>query len=291
MPHTTLISPALLLANIDDPGWVFVDCRFDLAQPEIGGKRYLEAHIPGALYLHLERDLSSPPDGINGRHPLPELNRFEDSLANCGVDTGIQVVAYDDNGGGFAARLWWLLRYAGHPAAAVLDDGISAWTEAGYPTRSGHEQPPRTEFLAEPQSNMIAEADEVSEAASTNSHILIDSRAPGRYLGENEPIDRVPGHIPGAVNRFRQDNLLPSGKSASAEALALEFNSLLAGTSAQDAIVYCGSGVTAWQNILSVEHAGLHEARLHPGSWSGWITDPSRPIATGEEEKENRSGS
>jgi thiosulfate/3-mercaptopyruvate sulfurtransferase len=287
MDYSTLIDPEILHANLDDPGWVVADCRFDLGHPDLGEQRYLEAHIPGALYLHIERDLSSPPDGVNGRHPLPDLKRLEEVFSNCGIQPGVQVVAYDDIGGGFAARLWWLLRYTGHAPVAVLNGGFQAWLEAGNPTECGRERRSRAEYHAQPRSDMIANAEQAREVGATRSLVLIDSRAPERYRGEIEPIDKIAGRIPGAVNHFWQDNLLPSGKFASPETLASEFNTLLKGRSADETIVCCGFGVTACQNILSMEHAGLHGARLYPVSWSGWITDPARPVATGEEQSES----
>jgi len=276
-----MIDPERLLRHLDDPNWAVLDCRFDLADSGLGERLYRSAHVPGAMYLHLEHDLSSPPDGVNGRHPLPDDARLEKVFSRCGIEPGVQVVAYDAQDGGYAGRLWWLLRYAGHPEAAVLDGGFNAWEAAGYPVKSGPEARQAREFHIDPQPQMIASAAEVEAARTSSACILIDSRAPERFRGEIEPIDRVAGHIPGAVNHCWQDNLLPSGKLVPPDRLVQQFNLLLAGKSADHAIVYCGSGVTACQNILSMEHSGFTGARLYPGSWSGWICDPDRPIATG----------
>ena len=281
MEYCTLIEPDILASHLDNPDWAIFDCRFELSQPELGEQLYLAEHIPGAVYLHLERDLSSPPDGRNGRHPLPATENLATLFAGCGIGNGVQVVAYDESSGGYAARLWWMLKYTGHRAVAVLNGGFGSWQRAGYPTRAGREMRSAREFNLNVQPGMIADTDEVLAAMNSADEVLIDSRAPERYRGEIEPIDRIAGHIPHALNHYWAENLLSSGKLAQPEILRRAFDALLAGQPADRSIVYCGSGVTACQNILSMEHAGRPGARLYPGSWSAWITNPERPIASG----------
>jgi thiosulfate/3-mercaptopyruvate sulfurtransferase len=280
MEFCTVIEPEFLFTHLHDREWAIIDCRFELSEPLLGEQLYMAEHIPNAIYLHLERDLSSPPDGINGRHPLPGIEGLEKLFTSCGIGEGVQVVAYDANTGGYAARLWWLLQYAGHRAVSVLNGGFTSWQGAGYPTKAGRDTRAARDFHVNVQPAMIVDTDEVLHAMSSTDEVIIDSRAPERYRGELEPIDKVAGHIPHALNHYWQENLLPSGKIAPADILRGTFDSLLAGQPADRSIVYCGSGVTACQNILSMEYAGRPGARLYPGSWSAWITDPGRPIST-----------
>jgi len=281
--YTTLISAVELAEHLDDPDWLIVDCRFSLTDTERGRRDYEEAHIPGALYAHLDEDLSGPVRaGQTGRHPLPDAEAFARQLGEWGVSDGIQVVAYDDSNGGIAARLWWMLRWLGHDAAAVLNGGWTHWSDAGLPTRGGVESPTRRNFTAQLRSYLAVDGTTVEEMLDGQRSKLVDSRAADRYRGENETIDPVAGHIPGAICAPYQDNIGPDGLFLAKEALKSRFQSLLADTTAEQAVFYCGSGVTAAQNILAMAHAGLGDARLYPGSWSEWIVDPARPIAVGE---------
>lgn len=284
VPYTTLVTPALLLDHLDDPDWVVVDCRFSLEDSERGRRDFLQAHIPGAVYAHLDRDLSGPVvAGRTGRHPLPDPAALADLLSGWGIGPGVQVVAYDDRGGAFAARLWWMLGWLGHDAAAVLDGGWPAWQQAGYPARSGAAQPVPRIFSPQlrPERAVEAEAVEaeaVEAARQDAAACLLDARAEARFRGEHEPIDPVAGHIPGARSAPFSDNLDAEGRFLPPEALRARFEALLAGTAPEGVVSYCGSGVTAAHNLLALAHAGLHGARLYPGSWSEWITDPQRPV-------------
>lgn len=283
MPFTTLISPKDLHPQIEDPTWVVVDCRFDLHQPDWGEEAYKTEHIPGAVYAHLERDLSALPDGTNGRHPLPTVAELSDTFSRLGISDTSQVVGYDDAGGKFAVRIWWCLRYLGHDAVAILDGGLPAWRAADYPVRSGWEQKAAAVFVARPRPSYLAESAEIHGRLKSFEGRIVDSRSPERYRGEEEPFDPVAGHIPGALNRFWELNLDDEGRFRPVEELRTEFQELLRGNQAQDMIFHCGSGVTGCHNLLAMLHAGLEGARLYAGSWSEWVADPSRPVATGED--------
>jgi len=280
MPYTTLLAPADGQAHLDDPDWVFVDSRFSLTDTERGRRAYREAHLPGAVYAHLDEDLCGPiVPGVTGRHPLPTVDAFAGTLSAWGIAAGVQVVAYDDAGGGIAARLWWMLRWLGHDAVAVLDGGWPAWHRLGFPTRNGDETRPPRRFMPQPRSALIADAAEVDARRTDPAYRLLDARGPERYRGEHEPIDPVAGHIPGAVSVPFAGNLDADGAFLPAEALRARFEALLGHVPPACTISYCGSGVTAAHNLLAMTHAGLGEARLYPGSWSHWITDEERPVA------------
>lgn len=280
MPFTTLIDTDSLAARLDDPGIVLVDCRFQLADAAWGEQAYLEQHLPGAVYAHLDRDLSGPKTGANGRHPLPLPEALTATLGRLGISTGQQVVAYDQDNGMFASRVWWLLRWMGHESVAVLDGGLGRWIAEGGPTMSGRvEREPRV-FTGAPRPDMIASLADVTASLGNPNIRLIDARAPGRYRGDVEPIDRVGGHIPGAANRFFQDNLA-GGLFRAPDALRADFEQAAAGLTPDRVISYCGSGVTGCHNLLAMAHAGLHGARLYPGSWSEWSADPARPVEKG----------
>lgn len=275
--YGTLIDTDTLRARLDDPDWMIVDCRFDLKDPHAGRRAWLEGHVPGAAYADLERDLSVPRPGA-GRHPLPDAARLEAVFSRLGIEAGRQVVAYDAEDGGFAARLWWLLRYAGHDAVAVLDGGWRAWREAGLAQRAGEERPPPARFRAALRPERIVGAAQVPSVPR-----LVDARDPARYRGELEPLDPVAGHIPGAVSHCFRRNLDARGRFLPPARLRAQLEAVLAGCPAQEAVFYCGSGVTACHNLLALAHAGLPEGRLYPGSWSEWCSDPARPVATGDE--------
>ncbi len=276
--YTSIVTAETLSRHLDDPAWVVVDCRFDLAHPEAGEEAYRQAHIAGAGYAHLDRDLSGPPITNKGRHPLPTVEVLRTTLGALGIDATRQVVAYDDAGGAMAARLWWLLRYLGHEPVALLDGGWSAWETAGYPVRSGAERPAARVFRGMPHNEWLVRIEEVPAQP-----LLIDSRDPARYRGEIEPLDPVAGHIPGALNHCWKENLDARGRFLAPAVLRARIEKLLGTTPSRDAVFYCGSGVTACHNLLAVVHAGLPDARLYAGSWSEWCTDPVRPVARGSE--------
>jgi thiosulfate/3-mercaptopyruvate sulfurtransferase len=280
MTYTTLISTADLSAHLTDPDWAIVDCRFMLADPGWGRREYLQAHIPGAVYAHLDEDLSGPVRrGVTGRHPLPPVQGLVQKLSGWGIGPGVQVAAYDSAGGALAAaRLWWLLRWLGHDQAAVLDGGWQAWQGEERPTRSGEERRPPRAFTPHPRPALVASSQEVEEAVQDAAFRLLDARSHDRYLGQNETIDPVAGHIPGALPAPYAGNLDSGGKFQAAEKLRESYKGLLGETPAGQAIFYCGSGVTAAHNVLAVLHAGLDLPRLYAGSWSEWITDPRRPV-------------
>lgn len=275
--HTTIVSPDVLASHLTGD-WVIVDCRFDLHNPAWGREQYLEAHIPGAVYAHLNDDLSGPLTGRNGRHPLPDIATLSATLGRLGVSNGVQVAAYDQDAGMYASRLWWLLRYAGHAAVAVLDGGWAAWSREGRPARSGHEDRPHAVFVPGTPLEQPVLVEEAAASIDDSGRVLVDARAPERYAGRIEPIDRVAGHIPGAINHFFKDNLTAEGTLLPADVLREKFTRLLRNHEPAQAVMYCGSGVTACHNLLAMEHAGLHGARLYAGSWSEWSSDPSRPI-------------
>ncbi|MEP7186224.1 MAG: sulfurtransferase [Rhodanobacter sp.] len=279
---TTLVDANELVA-LPSAEVLIVDCRFDLAEPDKGERDYLEGHIPGAVFASLDRDLSDltrQPQGL-GRHPLPLETAFNRLLARWGWKPGIQVVSYDAAGGALAAaRLWWLLRLSG-VEAAVLDGGFAAWQAAGLPLQSGAPDARTTTHvdLHYDQSQLVIDHDAVSGGAAGQ---LLDARATPRYRGDVEPLDRVGGHVSGALNRPFADNLGSDGRFKPAAQLRDEFRSVLGSTAATEVVHMCGSGVTACHNVLAMEHAGLHGSRLYAPSWSGWVSDLSRPVATGD---------
>lgn len=281
MTYKTLVSVSDLAAHLDDAGWVVCDCRHDLVDTEAGRRAYLESHLPGARFIRLDEDLSGARNGRNGRHPLPDPERVAARLGACGIGNNTQVVGYDASGGTYAARLWWILRWLGHEAAAVLDGGWNAWTEAGQPVTT--EIPAVTPARFAPRHRRDASCDAATVAAALGKALplLIDARSADRFRGENETLDPVAGHIPGALNRFFRHNLGTDGRFKPAAALRAEFEEALGAATPCDVIHYCGSGVSACHNLLAMEIAGLAGSRLYPGSWSEWVADRSRPVATG----------
>lgn len=283
MVYTTLITTAELATRLGDPDWAIIDCRFSLEAPERGRHDYQQAHIPGAVYAHLEEDLSGPVrPGKTGRHPLPEVEEIARRLSQWGIDSRVQVVAYDAASGAMAAaRLWWLLRWLGHEAVAVLDGGWHHWQNEGRPTQSGVEcRAPRT-FFPRPRPELVVSTSDVLALLNSPEFRLLDARSPERYRGEHEPIDPVAGHIPGAVCVPYLDNLGSDGRFLPPEQLRARFENLLHAVPTDRVVCYCGSGVTAAHDLLALAHAGLGDARLYAGSWSEWITDPHRPIERG----------
>lgn len=257
------------------------DCRFDLRDPCVGAKAYAEGHIPGAQYLHLHHDLSGETNGSNGRHPLPDPQNFATRLGSLGLTPDIPVAIYDDAGGMFAARAWWMLRWIGHRGhVAVLDGGIQAWQTAGYPVS---QQPQSFSAQAYPliKAGPVVRAQDVLSFLGSASTYLLDARSGDRFRGEGETLDPVGGHIPGARNRFFRDNLADDGHFKSADQLRTEFMAQLAGADPRAVVHSCGSGITACHNLLAMEVAGLTGSRLYAGSWSEWSSDPSRPVEKG----------
>lgn len=286
VPCTTIVATADLAAHLDDPAWAIVDCRFDLAAPARGRRDYLASHIPGAVYADLDADLSSPlRPGVTGRHPLPPLDALAARLGQWGIDDGVQVVVYDDAGGLYAGRLWWLLRLLDHPAVALLDGDWRAWQRVGRSTRSGDEQRSVRTFTPDAAVGRslagAVEAEAIAAAIGSGRFLLLDARGADRYRGENETIDPVAGHIPGARSAPFTANLEADGHWRDAATLRNRYGALLGDAPPEQVVAYCGSGVSACHTLLAMEIAGLPGARLYPGSWSHWITDPSRPLATG----------
>ncbi len=275
----TLISATELMVQLKSARPpVLLDCSFDLADTETGRRAWLSAHLPGAFYLHLDDDLSGAKRGDNGRHPLPDRAAFAAKVGALGIGTRTPVVAYDSQGGPYAARAWWLLGWLGHEDVAVLDGGTATWREASGAVDT-HPPPMPTGTAPYPaHAPALPTLDAAAVRAGLGRLNLIDARAGERFRGEVEPLDRAPGHIPGARNRFFKDNLAVDGRFKSAAALRDEWQPLLA---AGDAVHYCGSGVTACHNVLALAHAGLGIGTLYPGSWSEWSSDPSRPQAKG----------
>ncbi len=276
---TTLVATDELARHLDDPRWVVFDCRHDLAQPGLGRIEYRQSHIPGARFMHMDEDLAGRATGENGRHPLPDPAVFAAKLGTAGVGPDTQVVAYDAQGGVNAARLWWMLRWLGHDAVAVLDGGLGKWLREER--RVAAESPRATPARFEPRPRPLAvDAGFLLARLRSPGMKLVDARSAERYRGEVEPIDPVAGHIPGAINRFVRENL-EDGAFKPAERLREEFRALIGGL-APDAVVHaCGSGVAACHNLLAMEVAGLSGSKLYPGSWSEWIADPARPRAVG----------
>lgn len=283
MIYDTLISAGQLqqaLASATPP--VVLDCSFDLTDGAAGQRAHDAAHIPGAFYVHLDRTLSGAKTGRNGRHPLPGQEDFVQAMAALGLDNDTQVVAYDNAGGMYAARLWWMLRWVGHAAVAVLDGGLAAWKAAGQPLQTGATAPrARGDFSLRPALVSCVDYDAVKANIDSRERLVVDARAPDRFRGENETLDAIGGHIPGARNRLFRDNLAADGRFKPAAQLRQEFDAITGGRPASELINQCGSGVTACHNLMAMEVAGLRGAALYPGSWSEWSAQPGAPIGTG----------
>ena len=283
MNYTTLISASELASHLNDSNWAIFDCRHDLLQPTAGSDAFAAGHIQNAQFANIDTDLSGAkaPAGtaFTGRHPLPDRNTLLATLRGWGIDDDTQVVAYDGQGGMFAARLWWLLRWVGHANVAVLDGGLAAWQAQGLPVVTPVAPRPAGNITEQASLAPTVGVQEVVANLATQELQVLDARAPDRFRGENETIDPVGGHIPGAKSRFFKDNLQPDGRFKPARELEQEFAGLIG--KPESAIMQCGSGVTACHNLLALEVAGLPGAELYPGSWSEWCADPARPVATG----------
>lgn len=276
----SIVSMKWLLARLYEPDVVIVDCRYQLGKPDAGRTAYEESHIPGAVYLDLGKDLSAQVGQHGGRHPLPDVNILANTFSRVGIGNDARVIAYDDQGGAMASRLWWLLTYMGHSSVYVMDEGFTAWRNAGFPVSSEQKVLIPASFTASPRSEMLADMQEVKSKLHTPGVVLIDSREGARYHGEAETVDPVAGHIPGAVNRFWSEARRADGTWKSPE----EQHERFAGLSKDDEIiVYCGSGITACPNVLSLQEAGFKRVKLYAGSWSDWVSYKENPIATGKE--------
>jgi len=282
--YTTLISASELAQHLNDSNWVILDCRHDLLNPTAGSDAFAAGHLQNAQYANIDTDLSGAKTAagasFTGRHPLPDRTTLLATLRSWGINDDTQVIAYDGQGGMFAARLWWLLRWLGHPAVAVLDGGLAAWQAENLPLVTPVAPPRASGNIIEKASlTRSVTVKELVANLDTQALTVLDARAPDRYRGENETIDPVGGHIPGAKSRFFKDNLQADGRFKSAAALKQDFKALIA--SPESAVMQCGSGVTACHNLLALEVAGLPGAALYPGSWSEWCADTARPVATG----------
>lgn len=276
--HTTLISTDVLADDLANPSWLIADCRYNLNDEAWGRAQYQAAHIPGAVFVDVAHDLAGSRTGANGRHPLPAIEDMAATFGRLGIADDIQVVAYDQEAGAFASRLWWMLRYLGHDAVAVLDGGFVKWTSERRSVHTGVETRRPARFTPRPRNEMRVTVDETLAYLGDPAVLLIDARSPDRYAGKPDPLDTIYGHIPGARNRYYRQNVNDAGTMRSSGELRADFETVLAGTPASQAVMYCGSGITACHNLLAMEHAGLRGARLFAGSWSEWESDPNRPV-------------
>jgi thiosulfate/3-mercaptopyruvate sulfurtransferase len=276
-----LVTAGELEQHLGEPSWVVFDTRYELTDPNAGPEHYAEGHIPGAYFLHTDHDLAGPKTGTNGRHPLPDIATFAARINRCGVTPATQVVAYDDLGGNFAVRLWWMLRWLGHERVALLDGGWPLWLREKRPV--ARETPPERagSFAPRPLLGATVDAAFVERFRKDPSVKLVDARAAARYTGAQESIDPVAGHVPGAINRFWKRNLEPDDRFKDPAELREEWLDLLGDADPERSVHMCGSGVTACHNMFALRLAGLAEGRLYPGSWSEWCADPARPVATG----------
>ncbi|CAM3610577.1 sulfurtransferase [Marinicrinis lubricantis] len=275
-----IVSMKWLLARLYEPDLVIADCRFQLGQPDAGRTAFEQGHISGAVYFDLEQDLSAPVGVHGGRHPLPDPDKLGAVLSKAGIDRTVTVIAYDDQGGAMASRLWWLLRYMGHERVYVMDQGFSHWQQAGFPVSTDNPIRVPRRFVPELQPDMLATVENVRQAIQEGSAQLVDSREPARFEGREEPIDRVAGHIPGARNKFWKELLDDDLRMKKPELLQEHFQDV---PKDQPVIVYCGSGVTACPNVLALSEAGYDNVKLYAGSWSDWISYEGNPVATGED--------
>ncbi len=283
--YTTLLDVAdlarLTHRSPTDPNVAILDCRHELSRPEWSDRAYAEAHIPHAIQAHLDRDLSGPITPASGRHPLPDVATLVETFSRWGIDDEVQVVAYDQGNGVYASRAWWLLRWLGHTKVAVLDGGFAAWQESGLPlTRETGARAPR-KFVAHTVDGAAVTTAQLQQALAREAIALIDARGADRFAGENETIDPVAGHVPGATNRPFAKNVEGRGRFLPPAELRRQWSEVLGARRADDVVAMCGSGVSACHNLLALEIAGFPGARLYPGSWSEWIRDPARPVARG----------
>ncbi|MGC3979637.1 MAG: sulfurtransferase [Steroidobacteraceae bacterium] len=286
----TLITATELHEHLHDANLVIVDCRFTLSilkaadKSQAGRQAYQAGHIPGAVYAHLDEDLSGPITATSGRHPLPNVKQLCAKLGSWGIDRSKQVVAYDaDNGAMAAARLWWLLRWLGHAQVAVLNGGLKHWQASGFELSTSEFEAAPVEFHPDINRHWLVDADTAGKLAQQSDWRVLDARAPERYAGEVEPLDPVAGHVPGALNYPFARNLTADGRFLPAAQLREQFKTLLGDVAPTHIVGMCGSGVTACHTLLALEAAGLHGAKLYAGSWSEWSKDSQRPVATGHQ--------
>lgn len=278
-----LISAATLAERLGNRDLCVIDCRFDLFEPDAGRKAWLQAHIPGAIHADLDNDLAGPKTKHSGRHPLPDIREIEERLGQWGVGSDTDVVVYDAASGAFAARAWWMMHWLGHGRVRLLDGGFSAWTSGGYATATGPEYRRRVRFIARPQHDLVITTADVEDGLADGEPVtLLDARDGPRFRGEVEPIDPVAGHIPGAVSLPFSGNLAGDGRFRPPAELAGRFEGALRLRDGKRWGVMCGSGVTACHLALAAVHAGLEMPGLYVGSWSEWVTDPARPVETGD---------
>jgi thiosulfate/3-mercaptopyruvate sulfurtransferase len=270
-----------LAERLADPDLVIFDCRFDLGNPDGGQAAWEQAHIPGARYAHLDRDLAAPVSESSGRHPLPDASAFARFLASAGWQPGKAIVAYDAQGGAFSARLWWLMKYFGHDCVGLLDGGLDAWNQQGLALEAASSPANPVEVTElTPDGRLVVDSGEIANLSENSSLCLLDARDSDRFAGLNESIDPVAGHVPGAINRPFRNSLLDSKHFREPDTLKQDFEALISGAHGES-IHMCGSGVTACHNLFAMEYAGMTAGRLYPGSWSEWIRDQARPVATG----------
>jgi thiosulfate/3-mercaptopyruvate sulfurtransferase len=279
MSPDVIISCKELSENLSRKDWVIVDCRFDLMTPDWGQEEFQALHIPGAVYADLDRDLSGLKTPSTGRHPLPEPADFCSAMSSLGIDEHTRVIAYDATSGSFAARLWFMLRLHGHTNVSILDGGFIQWHKQGYAIESGDNQNAPLSFTGSPNMEMIVTTSQMEKIHTDPEWLVIDARTPERYRGEQEPIDPVAGHIPGAVCRFHGENVGVDGLFHSPETLKSAFTELTKGHDPRKVAIYCGSGVTSCHHLVAMAYAGLPQPKLYVGSWSEWIRDPHHPIA------------
>lgn len=280
MVYSSIVNADVVSQYLEDRNWRVIDCRFNLKIPEEGHALYTIAHIPNAIYAHLNDDLSSPVTMSSGRHPLPEVDKITQTLSRWGVDRNTQVIVYDNAAGSYAARLWWLLRWLGHTKVAVLNGGLDIWKRQGLPLSSDQPEFSPAKFSGSPDTGMIASTGEIEKNLHDPQFLLIDVRDPIRYQGLQEPIDSVAGHIPGAINVPWKTNIDKDGLYLPKAQLFERYTHLLHGNSAENTVFMCGSGVTACHSLVALEYLDMKGARLYPGSWSQWVSDPKHPVQT-----------
>jgi len=286
MHWTALVTAEELVASLGNPGLALIDARASLGDPIQADRDYARGHIPGAVHAHLDRDLSDHSRNGHGRHPLPDAEAFCSWLGTWSITPGHQIVVYDARDGSMAAaRAWFMLKLLGHEYVAVLDGGFARWLELGLPVSTRAPSPLSADYRGSWKTHRLAQAHELLHPEKPGAPLLVDARNAERFRGEIEPLDRVAGHVPGARNRPLSQNLRPDGRFRPASELAAEFRALLGDRPAEEAVMMCGSGVTACHNLLAMEYAGLPGARLYADSWSGWISDPARPVERGAKEE------
>ncbi len=278
---TTFITPEELVELLDNPQLVIIDCRFDLSNPLWGYQDYLQSHIPNAIYANLDKDLSGTINENTGRHPLPETEKFIETCSKWGIDDTKQVVVYDTTSGSFASRLWWMLKYFGHNHVAILDGGFTAWLESGFPLAQGTVSYQSSWFSGTPDNNILVSTSTMESLIQQPDCAIIDARSSERYSGLEEPIDKVAGHIPGAINFFHANNLDSRGRLLPGKQLFKIYTDLLHQKGSPSSVVlYCGSGVTSCLNFAVMQHIGIKNLQLYLGSWSEWIRNPNHQIVS-----------